>query len=126
MAGIGNDDVGIGGLGGSVYQLLAKLVEADTKLGLELLGLVLDANDGLVVANWNVWVGRAWHSHHNDDKGALGSRNRAVDTHQLDLVVGMTYACRIDESERDATQLDGVFDSIAGGALNIAEALCFS
>ena len=33
---------------------------------------------------------------------------------------GLTDTCRIDEAERDATQVDGVFDHIAGRAVDVA------
>lgn len=71
MAGVGYDDVGIGSLRCSVYQLLPKLIKPYAVLSLEMFGFVLDTDDGLVAAYRNVGVGSAWYSHHNDDEGTL-------------------------------------------------------
>ena len=121
MTSIGNDDIIVGNLRGSIDELLAQMVKAYAVFSLKSLGLVLDADDGLVVAHGNDRVGHAWLCHHQDDLGTLGSCYGAVYTHQLYLVVSMANACGIDEAEGNATQLDGVFDGVARSALDVAD-----
>ena len=57
VAGAGDDDARIGDMWGGGNELLLENVNADTVFGLERVGLVLDAYDGLVVAEGNVRVG---------------------------------------------------------------------
>ena len=72
MAGGGDDGVGVGGVGGSGDELLTEVVKADAMFGLESGGFVFDVDDGLVIADGNVWIGDSWLCHHKDDVGALG------------------------------------------------------
>ncbi len=72
MAGGGDDSVGVGGIGGSGDELLTEVVKADAMFGLEGGGFVFDVDDGLVIADGNVWIWDSWFCHHKDDVGALG------------------------------------------------------
>lgn len=120
VAGVGDDDIGVGGLGGGGYELLLQGFEAYAEFGLESWGLVLNVDDGLVVVGLDVGVGDAGLFHEQDDAGTANGGNRALNAEVLYLVVGVADACGVDESECDATQLNGVFDGIAGGTLNVA------
>lgn len=120
VTGVGDDDVCVCRLGGSVDELLTEIVESDAVLGLERLGLVFDADDGLVLADRDVGVGHTRFGHHQDDGGTLCGAEGTVDAEAFNLVVGVADACGVDESEGDASQLDAVFDGIAGGALDVA------
>ena len=121
VAGVGDYDVGVGECGGSGDELLLEHVEPDAIFGLESLGLVLDADDGLVIAETDIGVGDAWLGHHEDDAGALGSSHRAFDAQLLDGVRGVADASGVDESKGNASEIDGVLNGIAGGALNLAD-----
>ena len=119
MADIGDNNVVVWQLGCSIDELLTQCVDAYAELCLEGFGFVLDVDDGLVIANWNVWVRDARLAHHQDDLGTLGCSNGTVDAHKFYLVVGVTDTCSVNKTEGDAAELDGVFDSVARGALNV-------
>ena len=121
VTGVGDDDVCVCRLGGSVDELLTEVVESDAVLGLERFGLVFDADDGLVLVEGNIGVGHTGFGHHQDDGGTLCGAEGTVDAEAFNLVIGVADACGVDESESDASQLDGVFDGIAGGALDVAD-----
>ena len=121
VAGVGDDDVGIGGLGGGSDELLFEGFDAYAIFGLKSLGLVLDADDSLVVVGGDVGVGHTRLCHHQDDTGTPGSGYGALDAEVLYLVVSMTDACGVYKSEGDAAEQDGVFDGIASGALYIGD-----
>ena len=121
VAGVGDDDVGVGCLGGSGCKLCAEFVEPDAVFCLEGFGLVFDADDGLVVADGDVGIGDAWLCHHEDDGGTLGGGEGAADTKALDVVGGVTDAGGVDETESDAVDLKGIFDGVACGALDVGD-----
>ena len=121
VTGIGDDDIGISCLGGCGKEPGAELIESDAVFGLEGFSLVLDANDGLVVADRNVRVGDTGLGHHQDDGGTLGCCEGVVDAHLFYLVRSVSNASGVDESEGDATQLNGVFDGITGSTLYVAD-----
>lgn len=121
VAGIGDDDVGVGGVGSGGKDLGAEVVEPDVVFGLEVRGFVFDVDDGLVVADGDVGIGDAWLCHHEDDGGTLGGGEGTADTKALDAVGCVTDAGGVDESESDAIDLDGVFDGVACGALDVGD-----
>lgn len=57
----------------------------------------------------------------DDDGGLVEFLEGAFDTHALDGVVGFAYAGGVDEAEGDALQHDGVFDDVAGGAVDVGD-----
>lgn len=57
----------------------------------------------------------------DDNAGLVELLEGAFDTHALDGVVGFAYAGGVDEAEGDALQYDGVFDDVAGGAVNVGD-----
>jgi len=72
LTGGGDDDVVVVGMGSGVDELLAQAIESHAVFGLKGIGLVLDADDGLVVAHGDVGVGHAGLRHQDDDAGTLG------------------------------------------------------
>ena len=88
---------------------------------MELFGLVLDADDGLVVAGLDCGVGDARLFHQQDDAGTAGCGYGTLDAEILYLVIGVADAGGVDKAEGDAAKLDGVFDGIAGGALYVGD-----
>ena len=138
MAGVGDDDVVVWGLGGGIDELPTERVEADVELGGDgdgrgedriakngtrgvEVGLVDNGDDGLGVANGDVGIGHSGFCHQQDDGGALDGGQRTVDAKALDLVGGVADACCVDEAEGDAAELDGVFDGVAGSALYVTD-----
>ena len=99
--------------------MLLEVVEANAVLGLESVGLVLDADDGLVVAGGDVRVGDAGLGHHEDDAGTLSSSDRTFNAQLFDGVGGVANAGSVNEAEGNTVEVDGVFDGIAGGALDV-------
>ena len=133
VAGIGDDDVGVGGLGGrqcrcQSWQRFYELgIECRLpNFGLDLsLDFVLDTDDGLVCSCGHVGVGQS------PALSASGSIARArygldggigaLDADVFYLVGGLTDACGVDKTEGDIINIDGVFDGIAGGAMDVAD-----
>ena len=64
---------------------------------------------------WNAGV-----NHPEDDGGLLHLLIGALDADALDNVGGLAYAGGVDEAEGDAAEVDGVFDDIACGAVDVA------
>ena len=121
VTGIGDDDVGVGSLGRSGKELGAELIKSDTIFCLECLCLVFNADDGLVITDGKIRIRNAWLGHHQNDVGTLDGSEGTINAQPLDVVIGVTNACRISESEGDAAQLDCVFDGITSGALYVAD-----
>ena len=84
-------------------------------------GLVLYANDGLVFAKRDFRVGDTGLFHHHHNLRPLHSGDGTLDAKVLNGVVGVADASGVNEAESDAAELDGVFDGIARGALNVAD-----
>ena len=42
-----------------------------------------------------------------------------LDAHGFDFIVGMANTCRIDKTESDTLQIDGIFNDIAGSAFYV-------
>ena len=59
-------------------------------------------------------------NHPEDDGGLLHLLIGALDADALDNVGGLAYAGGVDEAEGDAAEVDGVFDDIARGAVDVA------
>ena len=97
------------------------MVETYAVFGLKVFSLVDDVDDGLVVANGDVGVGDSGLCHHQDNLGTLDSGYGALDAEALDGVTGVAYASCVDEAEGDASEVDGIFNGIAGGALYVAD-----
>ena len=57
----------------------------------------------------------------DDDGGLVEFLEGALDAHALDGVVGLADAGGVDEAEGDALQHDGVFDDVAGGAVDVGD-----
>lgn len=75
----------------------------------------------LVGRRGDVGIGDTRFGEEEDDAGTLGGTKAAFDAHLLNLILGMANTCGVDESEEDVLNLDGVFDDIAGGALDVAD-----
>ena len=121
VAGIGDDDVGVGGVGSGGKDLGAEFVEPDAVFRLEGFGLVFDADDGLVAADGDVGIGDARLCHHEDDGGTLGGGEGTANAKALDPVGSVTDASGVDETEGDAVDSEGVFDGVTCGALDVAD-----
>ena len=85
--------------------------------------LVVDDNQRLIVAEFlyffNIFFRWFLVDYPDDDTGFADGCVGAVDANLLDGVGGLTNAGGIDESKGGALQVDGVFDGVAGGAVNI-------
>lgn len=57
----------------------------------------------------------------DDDGGLVEFLEGTLDAHALDGVVGLADAGGVDEAEGDALQHDGVFDDVAGGAMDVGD-----
>ena len=58
--------------------------------------------------------------HPKDDVGLTHLLEGALDTYTFHYIRGLAYAGRVDKTEGDTAKVDGVFDNIAGGAMNVA------
>ena len=119
VAGIGNDDVGFRGLRRCFDELMFQCVKTYTELGLKRRCLVLNADDGLVVASFKSGIGDTGLCHQQDDTGTLGCSFGTLDTKVFYLIVSMANTCSINKTEGDAIQQHRVFDGVASGTLNI-------
>ena len=95
--------------------------DTNAELGLELLGLVLDMDDGLVVVGGDVGVGDAWLCYHDNDASTLGGIYGTFNTHLFDGIAGVTDAGCVNEAEGDAPQLYSIFNGVACGTLYVAD-----
>ena len=59
--------------------------------------------------------------HPEDDSGFFDGLKSAVDADFLNLVGCLADAGGVDEAEGDAVDVDGVFDGVARGAVNVAD-----
>ena len=87
---------------------------------MELVGFVDDSDDGLVLSDGHVGVGNAGFGDEEDDLCFFCCFDAAFDAHLLDGVGSVSDASCVDEAEGDVVQGDGVFDDVAGGALDVA------
>ena len=56
-----------------------------------------------------------------DDGGGVDGFLGAGDAALLDGVVGGAEACGVEEAEGESVKGDGVFDDVAGGAVDVAD-----
>ena len=60
-------------------------------------------------------------NHPKDNLGFFDGSIGALDTNFFDGVGGFAKSGGVDETEGDAVDVDGVFDGVASGAMNVAD-----
>ena len=101
---------------GCIDELLLQPWQACAVDGLKGGGLILDADDGLVLACGQGGVGYPRLGHHDNDACLGSSSGGALYAYLLYAVGGVAQSSGIDKAEEDASEGGGVLYKVAGGA----------